>query len=73
MRGKASKVDAMLNFGRITPAYAGKSGIEVPMFWHLKDHPCVCGEKEAQEEKNLQGVGSPLRMRGKVRKEGGEA
>ena len=45
MRGKESYSDECDIKNRITPAYAGKSGILHQMFGAEKDHPRVCGEK----------------------------
>ena len=51
----------------ITPAYAGKS----PTAWFgnigNRDHPRVCGEKAASTRVSIRWMGSPPRMRGKVR------
>ena len=45
MRGKDVVVEAFAQLLGITPAYAGKSGVQpgvLPVCW---DHPRVCGEK----------------------------
>ena len=53
---------------RITPACAGKrpslSGRSSPG----EDHPCVCREKFKKVSFILSGIGSPLRVQGKVKK-----
>ena len=51
---------------RITPAYAGKSGIN--QFWYsrVEDHPRVCGEKRENVPMEEWLKGSPPRMRGKA-------
>ena len=52
---------------RITPAYAGKS---VAKKWNEtggEDHPRVCGEKVLLPHRRKPFMGSPPRMRGKVK------
>ena len=67
MRGKDFTKKKKKNNGRITPAYAGKSS-QVNSFCELIwDHPRVCGEKADLKAAGLNPVGSPPRMRGKVR------
>ena len=66
MRGKGLKLILFVFRAGITPAYAGKS---LPAFlkkWAKKDHPRVCGEKEARDYPKEEVWGSPPRMRGKV-------
>ena len=47
MRGKVYKSYLYFFTVRITPAYAGKSA-HISSGWAcLEDHPCVCGEKDA--------------------------
>ena len=66
MRGKARKSAAAALSGRITPAYAGKRYTP----WHLwnryKDHPRLCGEKQAVIVRERFTRGSPPPMRGKA-------
>ena len=51
----------------ITPAYAGKSTLQLSFPWLQQDHPRVCGEKlHTCGRCGCQG-GSPPRMRGKVK------
>ena len=45
MRGKASFHADPHDEGRITPAYAGKSGGHHDALHQVQDHPRVCGEK----------------------------
>ena len=52
--------------GRITPAYAGKSGYTESAFLITWDHPRLCGEKFALIVLPLIVTGSPPPMRGKV-------
>ena len=66
VRGKDGNQSTGQHRGRITPAYAGKSGFGSSSSAECWDHPRVCGEK-------LSGCvwlrvygGSPPRMRGKV-------
>ena len=55
----------------ITPAYAGKSFKAQILITPLKDHPRVCGEKDFTPSPADFALGSPPRMRGKVRRERG--
>ena len=66
MRGKVS-IFSPPNYNiRITPAYAGKS-LGVGVLWiHDKDHPHLCGEKNASDCGQAMRAGSPPPMRGKV-------
>ena len=73
MRGKGQEKPAVLQYPRITPAHAGKSGVRL---WHPErngDHPRACGEKYSNGEKGSKSKGSPPRMRGKVYTPAGEA
>ena len=45
MRGKVSILQIFSYKPRITPAYAGKSGLRVSDVLSLRDHPRLCGEK----------------------------
>ena len=65
MRGKGMQQSyARVRMG-ITPAYAGKRGLE-KLFCHFsKDHPRVCGEKRKDRLDYYVPQGSPPRMRGK--------
>ena len=65
MRGKARGSVRRLYFARITPAYAGKRATAQYMGHLQKDHPRVCGEKEARQWPKERVWGSPPRMRGK--------
>ena len=67
MRGKAPVIDGFPRPAGITPAYAGKSHILVAVDAGRRDHPRVCGEKPKGRGNFLKIVGSPPRMRGKVR------
>ena len=67
MRGKG-QVDFLGGLsGGITPAYAGKSHRLSLLLSTSTDHPRVCGEKFVISNFHSGGVGSPPRMRGKVR------
>ena len=66
MRGKAEYTRMSLKPGRITPAYAGKSGTRYREIINNQDHPRVCGEKALECAVRNPGPGSPPRMRGKV-------
>ena len=52
---------------RITPARAGKSSASRKTAGTFWDHPRVCGEKTGAIEKPSSGMGSPPRVRGKVK------
>ena len=66
VQGKGFIVAVLLNQHRITPACAGKSQIRCAPLAHTKDHPCVCREKLAYVVHENHGLGSPLRVQGKV-------
>ena len=66
MRGKASSRVRSGTFLRITPAYAGKSGINCNQIPVTGDHPRLCGEKDTQVTGKPSNRGSPPPMRGKV-------
>ena len=51
----------------ITPACAGKRIEGVGLYEDNKDHPRVCGEKYCLLVLHIGSIGSPPRMRGKVR------
>ena len=65
MRGKACAPVLECQYRRITPAYAGKSGLVTPHVPERKDHPRVCGEKPDKYGIGSYLTGSPPRMRGK--------
>ena len=66
VRGKdASAVFADIVVG-ITPACAGKSGLQIIQFLVLGDHPRVCGEKTVKSIVIRTREGSPPRVRGKA-------
>ena len=52
---------------RITPACAGKRLAFRTIFLMSQDHPRVCGEKQRQSQFNSGSMGSPPRVRGKVK------
>ena len=51
---------------RITPACAGKSYERMCVKRADQDHPCVCREKDLTAADGSKGIGSPLRVQGKV-------
>ena len=67
MRGKAEPEAAPRPALRITPAYAGKSRRVFYTKTCIRDHPRVCGEKTVTTRGASRHLGSPPRMRGKVR------
>ena len=66
MRGKVPRNLTDYQTRRITPAYAGKSGLSSKNILQVKDHPRVCGEKVNIGRDNNAPRGSPPRMRGKA-------
>ena len=68
MRGKGVHRQHQVEAEGITPAYAGKRGMEAREGDVGGDHPRVCGEKVRLPHLVLNRLGSPPRMRGKVDK-----
>ena len=65
MRGKVVlDIWIIIRIG-ITPAYAGKSLLELVAVVGRRDHPRLCGEKETNVQKIKERLGSPPPMRGK--------
>ena len=67
MRGKAAQEAGLLIGVGITPAHAGKRNGQSPTMLLRRDHPRVCGEKNAILSGRKTEPGSPPRMRGKGR------
>ena len=67
MRGKPSETFADGNTIRITPAHAGKTPAHRLCKSLRTDHPRACGENKNFPLQFLVAVGSPPRMRGKLR------
>ena len=65
MRGKVAQFMKSEYHIRITPAYAGKSGVNNGGVKCHRDHPRLCGEKRTGHVFALTGLGSPPPMRGK--------
>ena len=68
MRGKGTQFLSNLRCVGITPACAGKSVAITCRAWYPRDHPRVCGEKEAGALSEVYETGSPPRVRGKAPK-----
>ena len=66
VRGKGRRRPRRFLRQGITPACAGKSGMNFPRRLLLRDHPRVCGEKGTGLEPFKGSMGSPPRVRGKV-------
>ena len=66
MRGKDDEGRLKLRHVGITPAYAGKSALQLCTDSCSRDHPRVCGEKFRAYAKIWNEWGSPPRMRGKA-------
>ena len=45
MRGKDEYYHQLVNYIRITPAYAGKRSLNLYSLFRQQDHPRLCGEK----------------------------
>ena len=69
MRGKAEPKRLWQLSGGITPAYAGKSNLLPHTRCRSWDHPRVCGEKMLYQTSLFTPIGSPPRMRGKVKRQ----
>ena len=67
VRGKESSCIEMMPPRGITPAYAGKRQWQHNQDLGVGDHPRVCGEKCNRYCAPLASLGSPPRVRGKVR------
>ena len=65
MRGKVTEEQKRKYRIRITPAYAGKSFLDVNLKRDNADHPRVCGEKGCRDTATRKNRGSPPRVRGK--------
>ena len=65
MRGKELRVETCFSHDGITPAYAGKRQERLSSRTSHRDHPRVCGEKNACWGVPQTPLGSPPRMRGK--------
>ena len=66
VRGKADIVHRVHADLGITPARAGKSALLRSSLREFGDHPRACGEKVAFSTTQIQTMGSPPRVRGKV-------
>ena len=66
MRGKAHPFSLHFTSRRITPAYAGKSSNLSRLNRQPGDHPRLCGEKFSVQRHDVDIMGSPPPMRGKV-------
>ena len=73
MRGKVAVGARKKSWLGITPAYAGKSGLEATISACVWDHPRVCGEKSPSPAPCTRATGSPPRMRGKDKRAVGMA
>ena len=71
MRGKEEDTLESRRSRGITPAYAGKRWSADGKLRRSGDHPRVCGEKKLNAEPLAAVLGSPPRMRGKVKAEHG--
>ena len=69
MRGKGLGAALGVPARGITPAYAGKSHIQISLLMQTGDHPRICGEKWFLAVLVGNSEGSPPRMRGKDTRE----
>ena len=67
VRGKAQNAQGQPFDVRITPACAGKSLLNRHSTTPFGDHPRVCGEKRTSPDARTTLLGSPPRVRGKVK------
>ena len=67
MRGKEQRMREARNSAGITPAYAGKSGYSMKRNHITRDHPRVCGEKQAAGKLCAAGRGITPACAGKSR------
>ena len=67
VRGKAGNLGYEVVAHGITPACAGKSRPSTTARQRKEDHPRVCGEKPVSRSIVISRIGSPPRVRGKVR------
>ena len=65
-RGKGAIQKGGVTHSRITPAWAGKSIVKVPLIIPVQDHPRVGGEKSRKSAPARRWTGSPPRGRGKA-------
>ena len=65
MRGKVAHNANIVNWNRITPAYAGKRISTIRTYSPGWDHPRLCGEKKNSMQSAMAESGSPPPMRGK--------
>ena len=68
VQGKGSASWTVNRKQRITPACAGKRIVRIDYAPRVEDHPRVCGEKFFVALKQAMMLGSPPRVRGKVKK-----
>ena len=66
VRGKRCKGFCAGRLVRITPACAGKTGIQSYGLIKCQDHPRVCGENDSFRPDFIKVKGSPPRVRGKL-------
>ena len=67
MRGKPEKLAGTTISCRITPAHAGKTKPAASGVAGVSDHPRACGENAHTKGVHMKNLGSPPRMRGKLR------
>ena len=65
MRGRGAANALVKNFGRITPAYAGKRPWGCSPRRRQRDHPRACGEEKSLHFCVAHRIGSPPRVRGR--------
>ena len=65
MRGKPDGISKYGDYGRITPADAGKTSPTERTRRNAWDHPRGCGENLTDRKNAAERLGSPPRMRGK--------
>ena len=69
MRGKLPSISFVPFSSRITPADAGKTSLATGRGRTVEDHPRGCGENYQGFAKQNYTMGSPPRMRGKLKRQ----
>mgnify|MGYP000951020190 CR=1 FL=1 len=67
MRGKPGRAEKALGRCGITPAHAGKTSLPASRPTGCRDHPRACGENYCVIAVMSKSLGSPPRMRGKLK------
>ena len=66
VREKLIAIETIIFFFRITPASAGKTGLQLLQRSRCQDHPRECGKNKTEEPVHVAIMGSPPRVREKL-------